>query len=312
MQLFNKAGVIRILLITTVLFSLFFIIPTISRDIDSRPLLQSDTSHFVIVTALIVFFHFFLEPLRWYLYTRVQSPELSTKNISFATVFSVLSTTALMSYTMPFKLGLPTRIYLMKVYFGMGVNRVIYYLAIDGFANLTIWGVVGVISFTYLLPIKQLSDHILYVFAGGCIIILVAYLGRNLVRKIIKPLLSNEYEIAPKTVMLSVSLVIFDVIGFGLRHMAIFIFLDIPVTLLDAFLIGILSIFAGIASTLPMGLGAYDATLIFLLTSRGIPLDLASIAPILNRSLNLLSAMILGGASSVFLMKSSQVAQDDH
>ncbi|NOX68342.1 MAG: flippase-like domain-containing protein [Gammaproteobacteria bacterium] len=312
MQLINKSGVIRIALIAAVLLSLFLIIPTISKNLDLRPLFQSDNSHFIVITALIVFFHFFLEPLRWYLYTRIRSPESSTNNVSFATVLSVLSTTALMSYTMPFKLGLPTRIYLIKVYFGMGVNRIIYYLGIDGFSNLIIWGVFGVVSAAYLLPLKQLSEHVLLVLAAGSIVVVFAYLGRNLIRKAIQPLLSGEYEITPKTIILSVTLIITDVIGFGLRHIAIFLFLDIPITLVDAFLIGILSVFAGIASTLPMGLGAYDATLIFLLTSRGIPIELASLAPILNRSLNLLSAMIFGGTSSVFLLKSPQVSQDSH
>ena len=311
MQLFNKTGLIRIGLITAVLLSLFFLIPSISQNIDLRPLIQSETRHFIFITVLIVFFHFFLEPLRWYLYTRDTSPDSSSIKLNFSTVFSVLSTTALFSYTMPFKLGLPTRIYLMKEYFGLRVKRIVYFLAVDGFTNIVIWGLCGAISLAYLLPNSYIVNHYILLLAGVIIVIIAAYLGRHLVRKYAKLLLSGEYKIRAKTVVLATSLVTFDVIGFGLRHIAIFIFLGLPTTYLDAFLIGVLSVFAGIASTLPMGLGAYDATLIFLLAQHGISLEQASLAPILNRTLNLLTSMLFGGVSSIFLIKGSHVPQFD-
>lgn len=310
MQLLNRSGLIRIGLFTAVLVSLFFVISKIVPNVDLRPLLQGETRYLIIISLLIVFFHFFLEPLRWYLYTKETPTEASPIEIRFATVFSVLSATALFSYTMPFKLGLPTRIYLMKVYFGLGVKRIIYILAVDGFINLAIWGFFGAICFIYLLPISDIADHYVYVLAGVVIVAIVAYFGRNSLLNIARPLLDREYEVSKKTIGLSASLVTADVIGFGLRHFAIFLFLGLPMTFLDAFLIGILSVFAGIASTLPMGLGAYDATLIFLLTRHGIPLDVASLAPILNRILNLLSSMIFGGTSSIFLMRTSPAPQN--
>jgi uncharacterized membrane protein YbhN (UPF0104 family) len=311
MQLLSKTGIIRIVLIFTVLFSIIFLIPAISPKIEIKPLLQSESRHFIIISALFVLFHFLLEPLRWYQYARDTSPEETPLNAGFPRVFSVLSTTALFSYTMPFKLGLPTRIYLMKLYLGMALNRILYFLAVDGVINLSIWGLFGAICFATLLPMSYVSDHFLIILAGACVIVLAAYLARNLLRKIVKPLLSDEYKVSVRTLVLSGSLVTFDVVGFGLRHIAIFLFLGFPVSYLDGFLIGILSVFAGIASTLPMGLGAYDATLIFLLARHGVPVELASLAPILNRTFNLLTSMVLGGVSSIFLMKSAPAIDSD-
>ena len=311
MKLFSKTGITRIVLIFTVLFSIIFLIPAISPKIDIRPLLESETRYFIVISALFVFFHFLLEPLRWFVYARNNPGEQSRLYAGFPRVFSVLSTTALFSYTMPFKLGLPTRVYLMKMYLGMELNRIIYFLAVDGVMNLSIWALIGAFSFARLLPMSYVLDHVPIVLTGVCVVILVAYLGRNLLRKIVKPLLSNEYKVAPRTIVLSASFITFDVVGFGLRHIAIFLFLGMPVSYLDGFLIGILSVFAGIASTLPMGLGAYDATLIFLLARHGIPVELASLAPILNRTLNLLSSMILGGVLSIFLMRSTPAIDSD-
>lgn len=303
MQIFSKTGLIRIVLITAVLFSIFFLIPAISPNLDLRALLQSKSRHFLLIVVPIVFFHFLLEPMRWYLYTRNTEPGKSADNPSFSAVFSVLSTTALFSYSLPFKLGLPTRIYLINEYLGLTAKRIIFFLTVDGVMNLAVWGLFGAVSFIYLLPIAEVLSNYAFAIAAALGVVLALFLGRKFIGKIISPLVDREFEISARTIALSGSLVTFDVVGFGLRHIAIFMFLGLPVNYLDAFLIGILSIFAGIASTLPMGLGAYDATLILLLTTRGVSLELASLAPVLNRTLNLLSSILFGGLGSVFLMR---------
>ncbi len=302
---------IRAALIAAVLLSLFVLIPAISPSMNFRLLLTGEASHFIIIAIFFVFLHFLFEPLRWYLYIGRKSSESPQHNGNFAAVFAVLSTTALLSYTMPFKLGLPTRIYLVKEYLGLSVKRIVYVLAVDGSMNLTIWGLFGAGCAVYLLPSSYLSNHLHLIAVGVSLLLLVAYLGRRPLYKIVKPLLERESRIPTKKIFLSATILVADVIGFGLRHLAIFIVLGFQINHFDAFLIGVLSVFAGIASTLPMGLGAYDATLIFLLTRFGVPLELATLSPIVNRTLNLLSSMLFGGASSLYLMRTTTEHQSD-
>jgi uncharacterized membrane protein YbhN (UPF0104 family) len=305
MQIINKTGLIRIVLISAVLFSIFFLISTISPSLDLRSLLLGKSRYLAVFILLAVTLHFLLEPLRWYLYTHEAQSENAARNGSFAIVFAVLSTTALFSYTLPFKLGLPTRIYLLKEYLGLVSRRIVFFLTVDGLINIAAWGLFGAASFICLLPLAGVSKGYLYVIAAAVGLFLVMLFARRLLGKLLRPLRDPEFAISTRTVVMSVTIVIIDVFGFGVRHIAIFMLLGLPINYLDGFLIGILSVFAGIASTLPLGLGAYDAALIFLLTSHGVSLDMAGVAPILNRMLNLLSSMLFGGLGSVFLMRRS-------
>jgi uncharacterized membrane protein YbhN (UPF0104 family) len=43
-----------------------------------------------------------------------------------------------------------------------------------------------------------------------------------------------------------------------------------------------------------MGLGAYDVTLVFLLSTVGVPLDTAVMVPLLNRAINMIISIALG------------------
>jgi len=305
MQIFNRTALTRIVLITAVLFSIFFLISAISPDLDARELLLGKSPALIALLVLAVVLHFLFEPLRWYAYVLQGDTRGETAGTGFVPVFAVLSATALLSYSLPFKLGLPTRIYLIREYLGLASQRIIFFLTVDGVISIATWAVFGAASFVYLLPRMVLPSAFVYVVAGMIVLLLLLFFARRLVRKLLQPLRSREFSISSRAFAFCTSVLVLDVVGYGLRHVAIFLFLGIPVGYIEGFLIGVLSVFAGIASTLPLGLGAYDGALVFLLAAQGISLELAGMAPIINRTLNVLSSVVFGALGSALLVRRS-------
>ena len=305
MQIFNRTALTRIVLITAVLFSVFFLISAISPDLDLRSVLTGKSWSLVALLVLAVVMHFLLEPLRWYAYVLQGDSTRATDAARFEAVFAVLSATALLSYSLPFKLGLPTRIYLIREYLGLASQRIIFFLTVDGVISIATWAIFGGVSFVYLLPRMVLQSVVVYAVAGVIVLLLLLFFARRLVRKLLQPLRSRDFSISSRALAFCSSVVVLDVVGYGIRHLAIFLVLDIPVSYAEGFLIGVLSVFAGIASTLPLGLGAYDATLVFLLASQGVALELAGLTPIINRTLNLLSSIVFGALGSALLVRKS-------
>ena len=98
MQIFNRTALTRIVLITAVLFSVFFLISAISPDLDLRSLLTGKSWSLLALLLVAVVMHFLLEPLRWYAYVLQGDLPGAKYAARFEAVFAVLSATALLSY----------------------------------------------------------------------------------------------------------------------------------------------------------------------------------------------------------------------
>ena len=85
-----------------------------------------------------------------------------------------------------------------------------------------------------------------------------------------------------------------DIAGYVLRHGAILQALGTDIDLPSLAFATVASITAGFLSMLPMGLGAYDVALIFLLSSFSVPVEVAVIVPLFNRAGNILVSVLMG------------------
>jgi len=104
---------------------------------------------------------------------------------------------------------------------------------------------------------------------------------------------------------------IVDIVLYGVRHMVLGDLLGIDINSGMLFTIGILAVFAGIMSTLPMGLGAYDASLAALLALYGVDVEVSLMLAFCNRLSMILTSIILGIPSSLALIrKGIKVAGD--
>ena len=85
-----------------------------------------------------------------------------------------------------------------------------------------------------------------------------------------------------------------DIFFYGIRHSLILAGLGVQCSIFDVTLIVAISIFAGFISLMPLGLGGYDLSLVFLLTLIDVPKELALAVPVINRIVMIGVGLILG------------------
>jgi uncharacterized membrane protein YbhN (UPF0104 family) len=80
------------------------------------------------------------------------------------------------------------------------------------------------------------------------------------------------------------------------------------------FVITSISIFTGLISMMPMGLGGYDITIVLLLTQASVPLEVAIIIPIFNRIGTIFISILFGLRAAYYLsinpFKLEKIRQD--
>jgi len=86
-----------------------------------------------------------------------------------------------------------------------------------------------------------------------------------------------------------------DIAGHTLRHGILLAMLGQSLPLPNLFATTTLSIFAGLISLMPMGLGGYDLMLVLLLKMNGIPASEGLAVAVANRMANLVMSIMLGG-----------------
>ena len=94
--------------------------------------------------------------------------------------------------------------------------------------------------------------------------------------------------------LINVLLLFSDILFYGIRHTFILKGLGIQCSLISISFVVAISIFAGFVSLMPLGLGAYDLSLVFLLTLLDVPRELALVVPIINRIVMIGVGLILG------------------
>jgi uncharacterized membrane protein YbhN (UPF0104 family) len=126
--------------------------------------------------------------------------------------------------------------------------------------------------------------------------------GYWLVKSKTSQLLVILRSIAPSAAALVIITLVVDILFYGVRHMVLADMLGLDVASGKVFVIGILATFAGIISTLPMGLGAYDATLVALLALYGVDIEIGLILAFSNRLGMIITSIILGIPSGLSLL----------
>ena len=249
---------------------------------------------------LVVVVHFLAEPLRWCLYLRKSSEE---KRLSV--YLNVFNFTALLSYAIPLKMGLPARLWLLNRYLSRDAAVLVSVLTIDGFvyyavwllaciwAGYAVWGTVLDVfafdtkSFLILLPLFSIAVVLLLVF-------LRKLRGLHILQRLKKSWKEIVSGLNAVAILGIVAVFLVDLSSQVFRHWMILYLLGYNLEAEVILGITAVSIFAGMISFLPLGLGAYDAILVSLLVSGSVPLHDALLVPLINRGLSLSVALLLG------------------
>ena len=246
---------------------------------------------------LFILIHFLMEPARWIVYTKTKNKQRA------AAYFYIFSATAFLSYIMPAKLGIPIRFLLIKKYQQIKTSLIGLFTLIEQAFTLGIWaGASLLLGGSFAVAIfreniekfkQQFTPVILIgIFSFTILFLAIGWRKRSRLTGGGRAIVS---ALSPAQIGATAALFILDVSSYIARHFFILQLLgvtDLPfLTIASA---SVLSIFAGFVSAMPMGLGGYDATIIFLLTQQGVPLKTAVLAPIINRSANILVSALLG------------------
>jgi uncharacterized membrane protein YbhN (UPF0104 family) len=259
--------------------------------------------------------HFLAEPLRWVVYSSAASataseavpnvaPNAAKRAPDFMRIFACFNTTALLSYSLPFKLGLPLRLFLLSHFLTFENMKVVKLMAVDGVFNLLCWGLIAGMLFFFVPEIAtfflQYADSPLVVL----VLLVVAALAYWVANKKREQVLALVRAVSPGVALFVVVTLGVDVLLYGVRHVVLAQALAPDVGSGRMFIIGILATFAGIISTLPMGLGAYDATLVALLALYGVDVEVSLLLAVSNRLGMIGTSVILGVPSAFTLVKS--------
>jgi len=186
---------------------------------------------------------------------------------------------------------------LLKTQMNLGLAFVATLMAVDGLLSYVIWGIPAVM---YFLSDGRPVFHkglVVYLVAAACLGILL-FIWRRKAGKVFDLLRKSVGSVGKTPLVLCAMIFVVDIVGFVLRHGLILYAAEAKINLIKLGFITTVSIFAGFLSMIPMGMGAYDASLIFLLSQSGIPHEVSLMVPVVNRAGNILASLVLGIPSS--------------
>lgn len=247
----------------------------------------------LLAAYLLTIVHFAAEPLRW---KTCYLPRGMGLGVAYR-VRDAIYCTALASYLLPFKMGIPLRLVILRRESGMEMRPLGATIALDAGLSMVAWaGWVAVCMWAAALKWRPPAATWWLVIAGltGALVLLFCT-GRSI------PSLGNIREAfaamrdSSRRAVLSLAVLAGDVFSYGLRHAClIWLVGGDPALLAIGGAIGIVATFAGIVSGLPLGLLGYDASLVGLMVGAGFGAKEAISVALLNRGMNLLCAALLG------------------
>jgi uncharacterized membrane protein YbhN (UPF0104 family) len=292
--------VTAILVIAVIFFILIFFIDDFI--LASSLLKQQMTFGLAVGIISLTLCHFGNEPLRWWLILKARHPDLTLSRI-----YHTVTATALISYGFPVHFGLPTRLILAKKVLGMDYPSAGALLVIDSFFLYGAWILVGAAGVALLIPQWGLGTPVgiagmMIAMAIG-LAIFARYDWRHwqrfpLLSGTIKRFSSGLQMLSRKAAIGNTLLLGTDILIYGIRHTLILYALGVDCSLLQVILVVAMSILAGFVSLMPLGLGGYDFSMIFLLTMIGVPREAALAVPVINRITMVSTAAILGVVSA--------------
>lgn len=254
--------------------------------------------------ALAVLAHYLAEPTRWHLY-------LGRKGITqWRRLFQIFSFTAFVGYLLPAKLGLPLRIVLLQRQFGLGLVAVSTLLGLDAVIYYAGWAIAAAAALPWAtaFDFRQWQAILIVGAALTAAAVLLALALRHpdiwpaamrgrmhRLRGLVGEMLRGRNGVPERRVLAAAAAVAaLDIAGQVLRHVALLAMVGHHLPLSAVFAATALSIFAGLISMMPMGLGGYDVVMILLLGLHGVPLPDALAVVLANRAANLAVSAIVG------------------
>lgn len=272
--------------------------------------ISSDRYLLTALALIFVILHFLSEPLRWRAYTKGKSDN------SFLILFKTFSFSAFASYILPFKLGVPIRLYLLNKAANLSLPFIMKYMVVDSGVYYLCWFLSALIAISVGVDITNINysgtkPFLLIITALVSVFIAVSFIKLdtagwhlNLFHKFItniKKLITSLSSVNSSVITSCTLICAIDIAGIIMRHYFIILIVgaDISFTMVAA--ITCISFFIGLVSMMPMGLVGYDATIVILLQQATLPLEMAILVPVINRSLTIACAVTLGTWSAYSL-----------
>lgn len=304
MFFFSKGRIIGLCCTVATLIGAIVILLKIAADGDLSKL----KSLLKINTLLSLFFlyscHFLAEPMRWLTYSVNPLTGVPQNGRNFIKIFACFNITALLSYSLPFKLGLPLRVFLLGHFLQIENAKLIKLMVMDSMFSLLCWILASLFLYFLISEIVNWSLAHLNFLLVSALIAVASIAGYWLIKTKGEQLLVILRTETASTKTLIMFTLIIDILLYGVRHLVLANMLGLNVPEDDVFAIGILATFVGIISALPMGLGAYDVTLVALLGSYGVDVEIGLLLAFSNRLGMIVTSIVLGIPSAVALLHS--------
>lgn len=261
---------------------------------------------------LIVLIHYFAEPARWRLYLGNRLP-----TGSYQTLFQIFSLTAMVGYMLPAKLGLPLRIVLLRRQFDLALTNTVALLALDGSLYYAAWAVAALLGIPWLVGLGWTEQKAL--LSAGALLILAVVIGAAIRRypqivpdslRLKLNALMTRFKVGLDTIahatsrrviLASLAITGADITSHVVRHGVLLAMFGHALEWQALFATSTVSIFCGLISLMPMGLGGYDLAIVLLLTQQGIPAADAVAVAVTNRLANIAVGTVLGMAGGTRL-----------
>lgn len=259
---------------------------------------------YVLPLFLVTLVHFLAEPWRWYFYLK------PVARVAYVPLFHVFSLTALLSYALPIKLGTPARIFLLERQTGLGYAVVSSGLVVDGLLYYGGWALCAALALPVVMSHGLGPDILPGLVAAGMALVLVVALTMHYFPRLIPPSWRERIKarfsasvaafhafhsgLTPRVLLGAMLIVLVDILFQAVRHGLILSLLSHPLPWLLAGAIAVISVFVGLLSMMPMGLGGYDLALVALLVAAGVPVELAVTVAVINRIAGIAVSVVLG------------------
>lgn len=254
--------------------------------------------------ALFLFWvvaHFFAEPLRWRCYRR------DADGRGAAPYFQIFFLCAFVSLTAPLKLGLPARAALLRWKAHLDFTTITALMALDGMLYYGGWALSALAAVVWLSYAGDWQS------LGWTLLALSVLVALALVLRRRRRLQEGAAEVPgdkwarrwrdlrgvcaalrPRVLLLAALIVAADIFTQVMRHDALLAMFGDHLPRPQLFAIVALSFFAGLASLMPLGLGGYDVTLVYLLVQAGVPAHAGVAIVVANRLGSVAVSAVLG------------------
>lgn len=248
-------------------------------------------------------------------------------HVSIWQVYLVLTASMSANYVTPVKVGIPLRIYLYRHFIQVPIGAGTALVAIETLIGMIVPAILAIVGIITLLPDISLSVPLvlLVVLLSGAGAILLIKPAR--VEHILRGFLPTRFARRITQFIVNVQIGLRSVPKWALASMIVVLLLNFVVTSarlyfilrtlgyvidpVNVFYTRVISVTAGSASMIPMGLGVRDASLTFLLVALGIPGKIALSATVIERLFSPGWPLLLGLISTNVLGVSELVKRSD-